>query len=99
LELLATVGIVLLGHGLHVRLGCGLLRLLLLLGLLLLLLRTLHLVQEVGEVGRSEKHTGQVVKTGVLLVESTVLETGLVGLVGAGSDLTLKLANVFWKRC
>jgi hypothetical protein len=60
-----------------------------------LLLGALHLVQEVGEVGGSEEHAGQVVQTGVLLVESAVLEADFVGLIGTGSDLTFELADVF----
>jgi hypothetical protein len=79
-------------------LGLGLLGL-----LLLLLLRLLgeggqgvaHVVEERGEVGRSQEHAGQVVKAGIFFVESAVLETRFMGLVGAGSHLAFELTNVF----
>ena len=48
-----------------------------------------HLVQKVGKVRRAEEHACQVVQPAVLLIEGTVLETQLVSLVGAGSDLAL----------
>jgi hypothetical protein len=91
-----------LGHSLHgrLRLRLGLLRLLLLLLLLGLLgkcgERVTHIVEERGEVGRSEEHASQVVQAGILFVKSTVLETYFVGLVGTGSDLAFELTDVFW---
>jgi hypothetical protein len=53
-----------------------------------------HVVQEVGEVGRAQKHACQVVEAGILLVESTVFKAQLVSLVSAGCDLRLELTNV-----
>jgi hypothetical protein len=53
-----------------------------------------HVVQEAGKVGRAQEHAGQVVQAGVLLVESTILETQLVSLVGAGGNLTFELTDV-----
>jgi hypothetical protein len=99
LILLAAVGVGLLRHSLHgrLRLGLGLL------GLLLLLLRLLreggqgvaHVVEERGEVGRSQEHAGEVVQAGIFFVESAVLETHFMGLVGAGGHLAFELTNVF----
>jgi hypothetical protein len=57
-----------------------------------------HVVQEVGKLGRAQEHAGQVVETGILLVEGTVLETQLVSLVGAGRNLALKLTNVLCRK-
>lgn len=57
-----------------------------------------YLVQEFGEVRRSQKHASQVVQAGVIVVKSTVLKASLVGLVGAGGDFTLKLTDVLCTR-
>lgn len=56
-----------------------------------------HIVDEVGEVGGSQEHASQVVQSAVLLVQSTVLDTQLMGFVGASSDFTLQLTNVLYK--
>ena len=54
-----------------------------------------HLVKELRELGRGEKHASEVGEASILLAQSTVVETEIMGLVGSGGNFTLKLTNVF----
>jgi hypothetical protein len=46
-------------------------------------------------VGRSQEHSGEVVQASIFFVESAVLQTHFMGLVGAGGHLAFELTNVF----
>jgi hypothetical protein len=52
-------------------------------------------VEEVGEGRRGQEHAGEVGQALVLIHKSTVLRTQVSVLVDLGSNLALKLSDVF----